>query len=99
MRAASPVGPVTVMTFPRAWMLASNEDSIRRRNSSAGPEEGHGVDARRHGEGVRHRFVGHMSVDSIGHPGGQPNSRPASTWAWQWKTVCCASAPVLNTSR
>src|SRR5688500_20278546 len=36
-RAASPGGPVTVMTFPRAWMRASNDDSIRRRNSSADP--------------------------------------------------------------
>src|SRR5919107_804689 len=36
-RAASPDGPVTVMTFPRAWMRASNDDSIRRRNSSADP--------------------------------------------------------------
>src|SRR5687768_16776424 len=37
-RAASPGAPVTVMTLPRAWMRASNDDSMRRRNSSAGPK-------------------------------------------------------------
>src|SRR5688572_307645 len=37
-KAASAGEPVTVMTLPRAWMRASNDDSMRRRNSSAGPK-------------------------------------------------------------
>src|SRR6516162_6727286 len=32
-------------------------------------------------------------------PGGQAIRRPPSTWAWTWKTVCPACAPVLKTTR
>src|SRR5450759_2295550 len=32
-------------------------------------------------------------------PGGHVIARPPSTWTWAWKTLCCASAPVLNTPR
>ncbi len=36
---------------------------------------------------------------AAGHPGGQVIVRPPSTCRCAWKTVWCAAAPVLNTSR
>ena len=35
----------------------------------------------------------------VPHPGGQVIVRPPSTCRWAWKTVWCAEAPVLKTSR